>query len=181
MILDAIQQRRSAMSFLPETIEQDLISQFLEAATLAPSAFNEQPWRFYVTTRQNMEAFNLMLSTMSQSNQNWAQNASVLVATAALTNVTRTGEPNYHALHDLGMATALLMIQAQALGLVSHPLSGFSYETLRERFNIPESQTIGAMVAVGLPGSLDHLSERQRERALAPRNRKPLNEVVTIL
>ena len=58
MIIDAINNRRSTMSFAPEAIDKKQIEEILTAATLAPSAFNEQPWRFYVATRDNMENFN---------------------------------------------------------------------------------------------------------------------------
>ncbi|HPI69961.1 MAG TPA: nitroreductase family protein [Tenuifilaceae bacterium] len=181
MIIDVINNRRSTMSFAPEAIDKKQIEEILTAATLAPSAFNEQPWRFYVATRDNMEMFNLVVSTMTQSNQLWAKNASALIITAAESKVNRTGADNYHSLHDLGMATANLMAQTQASGLVSHPMSGFDYDAIRAKLNIPQSQIIGAIVAIGKAGSLEGLPERMKERALSARDRKPLNEVVSFL
>ncbi len=45
---EAISQRRSVRKFKPDNIPDEIIDQMLEAARLAPSASNRQPWRFQV-------------------------------------------------------------------------------------------------------------------------------------
>lgn len=47
-VMEAIQQRRSIRKFKPDPVPEELINQMLEAARLAPSATNRQPWRFQV-------------------------------------------------------------------------------------------------------------------------------------
>lgn len=47
-ILDAIGRRRSIRRFKPDPADQGLITQVLEAARLAPSSSNVQPWKFVV-------------------------------------------------------------------------------------------------------------------------------------
>ena len=47
---EAIRQRRSIRSFRPDPIPEEHISEMLEAARLAPSGGNSQPWRFLVVT-----------------------------------------------------------------------------------------------------------------------------------
>ena len=47
-ISQAIQQRRSIRKFKEEIIPEELLLKILEAATLAPSGKNKQPWKFYV-------------------------------------------------------------------------------------------------------------------------------------
>ena len=49
-VAEAIQQRRSIRRFRPDPFPQDMVLQMLEAARLAPSASNQQPWRFIVVT-----------------------------------------------------------------------------------------------------------------------------------
>jgi nitroreductase len=49
-VAEAIQQRRSIRSFKSTPVSQETILQMLEAARLAPSASNLQPWRFVVVT-----------------------------------------------------------------------------------------------------------------------------------
>jgi len=49
-VAEAIQQRRSIRSFKRDPVPQDMVIQMLEAARLAPSGSNRQPWRFVVVT-----------------------------------------------------------------------------------------------------------------------------------
>jgi len=49
---DAISRRRSIRKFKPDPIPQNHLTQILEAARLAPSGCNAQPWRFKVVTDQ---------------------------------------------------------------------------------------------------------------------------------
>ena len=44
----AIETRRSIRHFRPDNVPDELIKQMLEAARLAPSGSNRQPWRFLV-------------------------------------------------------------------------------------------------------------------------------------
>lgn len=56
MIDDAMRARRSVRRFKPEVPDRELIERVLEAATLAPSASNKQPWRFLVVTNRALIA-----------------------------------------------------------------------------------------------------------------------------
>ena len=49
-VQEAIQQRRSIRKFRDEPVPTEMINELLEAARLAPSASNRQPWRFIVVT-----------------------------------------------------------------------------------------------------------------------------------
>ena len=49
-VLECIQQRRSIRSFRSDPVPDEAIHQMLEAARLAPSGSNRQPWRFIVVT-----------------------------------------------------------------------------------------------------------------------------------
>ena len=47
-VWEAIRMRRSIRKFVPDDVSEDMVNQMLEAARLAPSASNRQPWRFLV-------------------------------------------------------------------------------------------------------------------------------------
>ena len=47
-VMEAIQRRRSIRKFKSDPVPDELINQMLEAARLAPSGGNRQPWRFQV-------------------------------------------------------------------------------------------------------------------------------------
>jgi len=54
-VMEAVQRRRSIRRFKPEPVPDELISQILEAARLAPSGSNRQPWRFQVIKGQALK------------------------------------------------------------------------------------------------------------------------------
>ena len=47
-VMEAIFSRRSIRKFIPETVSEETVETLLRAAMAAPSAGNEQPWRFVV-------------------------------------------------------------------------------------------------------------------------------------
>jgi nitroreductase len=69
-----------------------------------------------------------------------------------------------------------LVLQAVALGLAAHQMGGFDADKLREKFAIPAGYTPMAMIAVGYQADADILEKEIKERELAPRARKPLEE-----
>lgn len=51
-VWEAIQTRRSIRKFTPDDVSDEIIEQMLEAARLAPSGHNRQPWRFLVVRNE---------------------------------------------------------------------------------------------------------------------------------
>jgi len=49
-VTEAIKQRRSIRRFKPDPVPAEAVREMLEAARLAPSGSNRQPWRFIVVT-----------------------------------------------------------------------------------------------------------------------------------
>ena len=64
---DAIAARRSIRSFKPDP-ERRVVEELLELAVQAPSAKNDQPWRFVVTERQSKER---LVETLQQALEKW--------------------------------------------------------------------------------------------------------------
>lgn len=52
---EAIEQRRSIRNFKPEPVPEEYINALLDAARLAPSGCNSQPWRFKIVRRDNIK------------------------------------------------------------------------------------------------------------------------------
>jgi F420 biosynthesis protein FbiB-like protein len=56
-LLQLLDERRSVRRFKPDPVPEDALVRLIEAATLAPSASNKQPWRFLiVTSRPTIDA-----------------------------------------------------------------------------------------------------------------------------
>jgi nitroreductase len=65
-VKEAIEKRRSIRKFRPEPVPRELIDELLEAARLAPSATNRQPWRFQVVTDPDLKQRIFEEATFSQ-------------------------------------------------------------------------------------------------------------------
>lgn len=142
--------RTSCCSFSSRDVAPESLRLILEAASFAPSSFNEQPWSFVVAQRsQAPEAFEEMLSCLAPHNRQWASTAPVLVLSAAKRTFTSNGMPNRHALHDVGLAMANLTLQATALGLGIHQMGGFDQSRARAGFAVPHDYEPVTITAVG--------------------------------
>jgi nitroreductase len=169
--------RFSPRSFSDRDVSDEELELVLEAARLAPSSMNEQPWRFLVA-RRGGEGHAELLASLTESNRIWADKAPVLILNMAVVNLARNGHPNHHARHDLGLAIAQLTVQASALGMCLHQLGGFHPDQAREAFGIPDDHDLVSVIALGFPGDPDALPENLRQRELARSPRKPLAELV---
>jgi nitroreductase len=165
-LLDVILHRRSRERFdALRPLEVPHLVSLLEAAHLAPSSYNLQPWRFFWTVRGD-EEFDRVLLALDRGNAAWAVNASALVV-GGFTRAGRKGRPNRWAEHDLGMATAQLLLQAVASGLAAHPMAGFDAAKLRAALAIPADIQPMTVTAIGWPA----------EESLPPRDRLPLERI----
>ena len=173
-----IRQRFSPRAFSGRPVPDEILRSLLEAARWAPSCLNEQPWRFIVAHHSDTQAFDDLLSCLNEHNQVWAKEAPLLLLAVAARQFVQTGKPNRHALHDVGLAVAQLILQATDLGLGVHQMAGFSMDRAVEVYDIPEDFEPVSAIAVGYPGDPDQLPVDLRERELAPRTRKPQSEFV---
>lgn len=176
-IHDLIRRRWSLRSFSDRPVPDETLRSLFEAARWAPSSFNEQPWSFLVT-RRGEEAFDRLAECLTGSNPRWAPRAPVLVLSIARLDIARSGAPNRHAYHDLGLAVGNLVLQATAMGLFVHQMAGFDAEKARAAFSIPEGHEPVAVIALGYAGDPNGLPEDLRDREFRVRVRKPIADFV---
>lgn len=155
----------------------DLRSLF-EAARWAASSYNEQPWSYLVATKADPAGFQQMLSCLVEGNQAWAAAAPVLAIGCTSLRFTLNNKPNAAALHDLGLASANLTVEATARGLCVHQMIGILPDKARELYAIPEGVQPLTGLAIGYAADASVLPESLRGRDLAPRTRKPLAQFV---
>ena len=120
-----------------------------EAARRAPSAFNEQPWRFILAARNNSEEFKSILETLAEKNREWAINASLLVIVLAKKNLSRNQKFNKHYMYDTASAVANLTFQANSLNLYVHQMGGFSSEIIIEKYSVSDEFEPVVVLAIG--------------------------------
>lgn len=159
-------------------VSKEQVVSLLEAARWAPSCFGDQPWRYVVCNKaQNMPAWQAAFDCLVPGNQGWAVNAPVLLLICADTVFCHNEKPNKWAAYDTGAATENLCLQAAALGMMAHQMGGFDADKARNTFNVPERYQILAMVTVGYQAAVETLSGEAKERELAERSRKPLEQL----
>jgi nitroreductase len=157
--------------------EADLCSLF-EAARWAASSYNEQPWSYIVSTKENPELFQQLLSCLVDANQFWAKDAPVIALGVVSHKFTRNQEDNRAAIHDLGLATSNLVVEATARGICVHQMIGILPDKARELCEIPEGYEAWTAMAIGYQGDPMTLPDALKERDLMPRQRKPLEQFV---
>ena len=174
---EIIATRRSPRSFNESaTMNNEDLTAILEAGRWAASAFNSQPWRFFVGKRGD-EVFTQILSSLVEFNQSWAKNSSALILVAGKT-IKADGSIHADYQFDCGLAVAQLVIETHHRGLVAHQMTGFDREASAKTLNMEADLVPIVVIAIGKQDTPEKLEGPAAERELAPRERKPLSEIV---
>jgi len=156
--------RRSVRKYLPEKVDRKKINLCLEAARLAPSACNSQPYKFIVIddrqTKENLRtAFNGIYSPCS-----FALSAPAIIAivtqkqklTARIGNLMQNIDFRYV---DIGIAGEHFVLQAQELGLGTCWIGWFDKKKVNAVLGIPGGLAVEVMITLGYP------AEKTKERS----------------
>jgi nitroreductase len=177
-IHDLISTRWSPYAFADRPVSREDLLSLFEAARWAPSSYNEQPWSYIVATKENPAEFTRLLSCLVEGNQAWAKNAPVLAVGCSSLNFSRNNQPNAAALHDLGLASASLLVEATARGLAIHQMIGILPDRVRELYQVPQGVQPLTGLAIGYVADPSAVPESLRPRDQARRPRKPLAQFV---
>lgn len=172
-----IKQRWSPRSLSPQSLDKDKLQRIFEAARWAPSGFNEQPWRFIVGIRGDA-TWQKMYDALVEFNQIWAKNAPVLVVNLGKKTISKNGQANASFQYDVGQSIAYITFQAAAEGLVVHQMGGFNREALKKAFDVPDDYAVLTVCSIATQDSPDKLPPNFEEMERAPRQRRPLEELV---
>lgn len=174
-LLGVLESRHARRAIAPDPIDDEVLWRLVEAARLAPSCFNNQPWRMLVVSGAPLEE---LRTSLSEGNK-WATRAPVIIAFATKPSLDcRMDGGRDYASFDLGLAQMALMLQATEEGLIAHPVAGFSAPKAAKTIGLPEDFVLWDLVIVGKPGDEGLLAEWQLERERGPRQRKPFGEQV---
>lgn len=145
-VKEAIEKRRAYRSLVPADVGGELVSDLVDCARLAPSCFNNQPWRYvFVRDRQALER---VFGALSKGNE-WATEASMIIGVATRADLDCRVAGREYFLFDTGMATAFIILRATELGLVAHPIAGFSEKKAKAAMGVPEDMRLITLVIVG--------------------------------
>jgi len=161
-LLDLIRARQSVRGYKPDAVEEEKLSLVIEAGRLAPSAMNQQDWKF-VIVREKELIEKLMHACYEQR---FVGEAPVFLALCTDNHGTmRCGQPA--GTIDCSIALSFMMLQAAELGLGTCWLGSFRENAVREILKIPDSYSVVATTPLGYPTVVG-----------VEKGRKPLEEVV---
>ncbi len=164
-------QRQSCRDFADKPIEHEKLIKCIEAARLAPSACNSQPWRFVVAETPDI------VKQVAKCTQELGINAYtdgakafiiVLEDHAVLMPKIRSFlDSQYFAKGDLGAAEVTLCYAAQEQGLGSCVLGIYNREKLCEILNLKPDTRFFCVIALGYP----------KNETTLPKKRKDIEEI----
>ncbi|MGB8951475.1 MAG: nitroreductase family protein [Candidatus Aminicenantales bacterium] len=142
----AINERRAYRSLEPVNITEDLIQDLARHAQLAPSCFNNQPWRFIFVF--DPAILNEMRSALSAGNE-WAHAASMIIVVFSRREDDCVIKDREYHQFDCGQAVAFLILRATELGLIAHPIAGYSPKKTKEILGIPDAYQVITLIIIG--------------------------------
>lgn len=173
-LIKIMQQRQSCRKFTEKNVEDEKIVACINAASIAPSAGNSQPYHFYVANTEDSAAAiaaNVQIAGMNK----WTESAKAFVViTQEHANLVAAVAQACHRdfrQYDIGLALENFLLEATELGLGTCVLGIFNEEKIKEKFRIPNFKKIALVIAIGYPES-----EEAREK-----KRRPLEESITYL
>jgi nitroreductase len=178
-IRQAIWERRAYRSLAPVEITDELIEDLVFSLRLAPSCFNNQPWRLvFVRSSRMLEKMHEALS----SGNAWARAASLIIAVFSKAEDDCVIKDREYHQFDCGLAVGFLLLKATELGLVAHPIAGYSPKKTREILGIPEEYKVITLIIVGKHADKISpvLSENHRAAEKKRPERKEISEFVFI-
>jgi len=157
--LELIKIRESVRAYSDKPIEREKIEKCIEAAQLAPSACNSQPWKFIILDEPSIreKVAKETYSTIAPFNK-FATKAPVMVVivmekTNLLSQIGgRIKDKDYY-LIDIGIAAEHFCLQAAELGIGTCMLGWFNEKPIKKILNIPDKRQIGLLISMGYPTS----------------------------
>ena len=160
---EAIRTRRSVRDYGDTPIPDDALMMILEAARLAPSASNQQNWRFVVVKEEARRK----AIAKAANNQMWIAGAPVIIAAVATEprSIMTCGVPRYAV--DLAIAIDHMTLAAAAEGLGTCWIGSFDQRLVRQVLGVSDDCMIVTVLPLGYPAS-----------AAGTKTRKKLEDIV---
>jgi nitroreductase len=166
--LELARSRQSVRSYTDKPVEKDKIERCLEAARMAPSACNAQPWKFVVVDNPELK------NKVAETTNNRILPLNHFTRQAPVHVIVVREKPNFtskvgtmirnktYTLIDVGIATEHFCLQAASEGLGTCILGWFNEKRVKELLGIPKNKRAELIITVGYPTS-DELREKKRK------------------
>jgi len=152
-------------------VTDKILNKLSRAASLAPSCYNNQPWRFVFVYEK--EALAEFMEALSEGNS-WAKDSSLIVAAFGDREDDCIVKERDYYLFDMGLAAENLMLQATEMGLVAHPIAGFNEKKAKKILGIPADKKLITLIVMGKHDVDTEEAQKEQQRP----DRLPLKEFV---
>ena len=157
-VFECIKTRRSVRRFEDRPVERETIQKIVDAAIWAPSWKNSQTGRYYcIMNEKDVKQFRR--ECLPEMNAGKCENAVLLVSTFVHNRAgfqkdgTADNElGNGWGCYDLGLQNENLILKAEELGYGTLIMGIRDADKIREFCSVPETETVVAVIAVGVPG-----------------------------
>ncbi len=144
---ELIRVRRSIRAYKPEDLPEDVVHRVVDAARVAPSACNLQPFRFIVITDQETRH-----KLQAAYQREWFWSAPVILAACALPGEGWVRADGFNAAElDTAIAMDHVILAAAEEGLGTCWVCNFDEHKAKEILGVPASVRILAMTPLGYP------------------------------
>lgn len=165
-VLDVIQKRRSVRKYKEDPIPEKALLRVLEAARLAPSGKNFQPWKFIIVKDKALKE----KLAQASAGQFFMAEAPIIIVGCGFPDNCYAGMGRYMKSWSVDVTIALehLILQAQEEGLGTCWIGSFEEEEVKAILNIPENVKVLALTPLGYPEEIPRF-----------RGRKSLDEIIS--
>ena len=163
-VFQAIKIRRSIRSFQDKPIEEEKLKRVLEAGRLAPSAKNQQEWKFVVVKDRELRR----KLAIAANGQTFVGEAPVVIVGCATISdyVMSCGQPAHSI--DLAIALDHMTLQAVEEGLGTCWIGSFKEDEVKKLLKIPKEIRVVQLLPLGYPTFIPE-----------PKPRKSLDQIVS--
>ncbi len=158
--MELVKQRYSCRSYADKPVEREKIAAILDAARLAPSACNKQPWLFIVADEEPVRT-----GIIESYPREWARTAPAFIVVCGDHNESwhRPEDGKDHMDVDCSIAAEHICLAAAAAGLGTCWICNFDPAKLRETISVPEHIEPVVVLAIGYPFAQSVAPEKKRK------------------
>lgn len=165
-VLEVIRNRRSTRKYKSDPVSEEAFMKVMEAARLAPSGKNFQPWHFVIVKDKALKE----KLAVASSHQFFIAEAPIIIVACAFPENSYARMGRYMKSWSVDVAVAIdhLMLQAEEEGLGTCWIGSFEEDKVKSLLEVPENVRVLALIPLG------YQDEKPQDRG-----RKTLEEIVS--
>ena len=164
--LELAASRQSCRSFTDQPVEHEKLVKCIEAAMLAPSGCNSQPWSFAVVETPEKVA-EVAKCAMQLDINDWLETAQAFIIVfeeyaKLIPNIRAVAPSQIFAKGDLGAAVLSVCLEAETQGLGTCILGMYDRTNILKIIDKPVEKQFGGLIAIGYPANPEKVEKRRK-------------------